>query len=266
MQKFFLVLATALAMVPLLTRPAAAQSHSPDVAAGRAEAPKAETTLLATGTARVFRTPDYVDIVVGIETLDKTASGAHNAAKSVMEKVVAAIKQLKLAGEDLQTGTVELNPRYDDRPQYPSGGGPDVRVIVGYAAANTLRVRTSDVTTVARVIDAALEAGANRVDRVEFGIKEAIEAREEAITLATKAARRKAQVMAQALELKLGRVITASANTNQSGWWGANRISQMSNFGRGESGGGGGEGESVVPGRIEIWADATVTFAGKGMQ
>ena len=220
-----------------------------------------ESTVSASGTARVSRTPDFVDVVVGVVVNESTAAAAQAGADEAMSATVTAIKGLNLAGEggkaELQTGTVELVPRYERRDHTT-----DEMKIIGYTATMTLRVRTSDLTSVAKIIDTALAAGSNRVDSVQFGIREALSAREEAIRLATRAARRKAEVLAESLEMRLGRVVTANTISNQwGGWWGgANRMSQMSNVM--QTSGGGGEGEdAVVPGKVEVWADTNVTFA-----
>jgi uncharacterized protein YggE len=232
--------------------------------AGAGQAGKEETVISATGTARVYRTPDYLDVMIGSETIDQKASGAQSKCKETMEKVVAAVNGLKLAGQELQTGTVDLTPRYKERPNYSS---EEPQQIVGYAATITLRVRTTDINAASRIIDAGLGAGANRVEYVTFGIKEALAAREEAIKLATKAAKRKAQVMAEALDLRLGRVVNASASSHQSGWWGMGRYGQMAQMSQNSAGmdglaGQNEDSEAVVPGKIEVWADASVTFAG----
>jgi uncharacterized protein YggE len=217
---------------------------------------KDESTIASTGTAKVYRAPDYVDVVTGIEVQEKTASAAQASASSTMAKIVGAVQALKLAGADLQTGSVDLSPRYEERKHSDDPG-----TIIAYKATTTLRVRTADVKSVSSIIDAALGAGANRVDSVQFGIKQAIEAREEAVRLATKAAKRKADVMAGALDLRLGRMIHATTTTNQSGYWGVNRYSNMSQMSNEASGGGGAEdGAAVVPGKIEVWAEASLTF------
>jgi uncharacterized protein len=209
----------------------------------------------ASGSGHVERAPDYVDVVIGIEAQENSANTAQEKAQSTMKAAIEALRKLSLADEELKSGTVDLSPRY-------AGAAPgrvqaeDPNKIVGYTATMTLRVRTSDLKSPARVIDAALSAGANRVGSVSFGIKEAIEAREEAITLATKAAKRKAEVMANALEVKLGRVLDASA-TDSRPWESANRFGNVAKM----SQEGGADGDAVVPGKIEIWADVSLTFA-----
>ena len=246
--------ALALSAILSLFATAPAIDRPPDVTA---LAPK-ESTISATRTARVEPTPDYVDVMVGAVAIEKTAGAANAAATKIMEAAVTAIKTLKLTAEDLQTGSVGLDPRYE-RKNNPED---DVPKIVGYVATVTLRVRTSDLKSVPRIIDAALGANCNRVDYVQFGIKEAIAAREEAVKLATQAARRKAVVMADALDLHITRVVDASTSSQQrGGWYGtANQISQMSNQSFEAPSARGDSTESVVPGKIEVWADATITF------
>jgi uncharacterized protein YggE len=218
---------------------------------------KEESSIAVSGTAKVYRSPDFVDIMAGVEVYEKTASAASAGATSTMAKVVAAIKDLRLDGQDLQTGSVDLSPRYDDHRT----NGEDPRKIIGYQATLTLRIRTSDTAAVSKAIDASLGAGANRIEYVQFGIKEALEAREEAIRLASKAAKRKASVMAESLDLRLGRIIHASANSVQSGWWGANRYSSnmMAQVSGGQAAGGSDDSEAVVPGKIEVWAEVSIT-------
>lgn len=238
----------ALAVCSVLLASMGAVAQGPDGAK-----PK-ETTLTATGTARVERAPDYVDVMVGCVVISKTAGEAHAGASKTMDAALAAVRRLSLANEDLQTGSVDLSPRYERRDHWDEVPPK----IIAYQATITLRVRTSDLKVVPRIVDEALGAGCNQVEYVQFGIKEAIAAREEAVKLATQAAKRKAAVMAEALDLKLTRVVEASTSSREGGWYGGNRVSQMSNVAGAQAEGGGEAG--VVPGKIEVWADATVVF------
>ena len=213
-----------------------------------ADAPR----ITANGTAKVERRPDYVDITLGVDIEQPSAAAAQTMADAAMKAIVASIRGLKLADEDLQTGRVTLLPRYDDKVSVDGA-----RKVVGYIATNNLRIRTSDFKAVAVVIDTGLAAGANRVDGVNFGIKEALAAREEALALATRAARSKAIVMAAALDLKVTGVIEATTASRQ-GW---NAYSNFAQNSRSEQGGGQDDEGSVIPGSIEIWSEATVTFS-----
>ena len=220
-----------------------------------------ECTMSVNGTARVDRVPDFVDVSFAIVASDTTAAAVQTIANKSMEAAFAAVRALKLANQDLQTGTVELSPRYAKRADYSDDSQPP---IIGYTATITVRVRTSDLKSAPKIIEVALAAGCNRVDYVTFGIKEAIAAREEAIKLAAQAAKRKASVLAESLELRIVRVESAGTSSYMGGWYGgrSNAVAQMtSNRSSASPLGGDESGESpVVPGKVEVWAEANITF------
>ncbi|MFN7439855.1 MAG: SIMPL domain-containing protein [Phycisphaerales bacterium] len=207
--------------------------------------------ITSTGLARVQRTPDHLDVVLGVEVLGATAGQTQNEATERMDAVVRALRMMGLEGAKFQTGSADLSPRYEQR-----NSGDEAAKIVGYRSAITLSVRTTDLKAAARIIDTGLKAGANRVDRVAFGIREAIGAREEAIKMAAGAAKRKASVMAEALGLQIVGVEVANTDVAEFGGWG-NRMSQVAN----ESQDGPGQGDDAyVPGTVEVSSTVSVTF------
>ncbi len=203
-------------------------------------------------TARVYRAPDYLDVYLGVEISAATAQEAQKNCAAAMEKALAALKAMNLEKYEPQTGTVTLQPRYNDNYRDQSE-----RRIVGYTATNTVRVRTTDLKASARVIDAALTAGANRVDGISFGIKEYLAAREEALDMAAKAARRKAVVLAGALDQKLGR-ITSMSESSPGGFYSGNRWAQVQTANVASEGAPGEE--AVVPGQIEVTVTVSLTY------
>lgn len=242
------IVAVAITLNALLAAPTLAQS---------ADAQPKEPILHSTGSSRVQRTPDRVDISFGVEAIETTALAAQASAEKVMKATVAAIRAMKLADGELQTGSVELSPRYERRTGYEETPAK----IIGYTGSITLSVRTSNLESPAQVIDAALQAGCNRVNHVSFTLKELLEAREEAIKLATKAAKRKAEVMAEALDLKLERVSHANTTSNQGGW--SNQMgnwAQLNAANTRADGGGADGGEVVVPGKIDVTAEVSISF------
>jgi hypothetical protein len=211
----------------------------------------APATLQVSGRAKVSRKPDYVDISVGISHEAKTASLAQSGAASTMEKMSTAIRALSLPGLELQTSHVDLSPRYHESKE----GSPDV--LRGYEASIGVRVRTTELTAVPKVLDAALAAGANRISSVDFGIREAIAAREEALRLAAQAASRKANVLASTLAVRLAKLQSISESS------GRHHYGYMSNFAQSagpSTGGSGDEGSSIEPGQIEVWGEVDLTY------
>lgn len=236
-------------ILPLGALPAAAQAQTPAAASEPAQ-------VSARGTARVYRKPDHLDVIVGVQTIASTAGEAYNQCATSMDAIIKALKGMSLEGVEFQTGVVDLSPRYENR-RYDE---PTPLRIVGYEANNTVRIRTKDLKAAPGIIDAALRNGANRVDGVTFGIKEVLEAREEALRLATRAAKRKAQVMADALDAKIGRIASITETTYQYTPW-SNRSSNLAQVqvaaGEGAAAAGA---ESIEPGMIEIVVDVNLAF------
>lgn len=214
-----------------------------------------EGVITASGTARVYRTPDFMTVTVGVFKDATDAAGAQDQAGAAMARIVAAMKALGLSEVELQTEAVRLDARRS-RPANGEEGG-----IIGYRGEMALTIRTTDLKAAARIIDGAIKAGANRVGGVEFGIKEAITAREEALKLAMQAAKRKAAVMAEGLDVRLSRLVNAG---EQSQRYGA-RMSQMSNRMEGVEAASPSEG-AFEAGKIEVWAEVSVTFAVEPLQ
>jgi uncharacterized protein YggE len=223
------------------------------VAAEPAPASKGDTgatEIVSEGTARVTRPADRLDMTFSVDVLAPTASEAQAQATARAEVVVKGLRALGLKGAQIRTGRVDLSPQFDPKAEANAPAR-----IVGYRAVNTIEVRTDDVGAAARAIDAALKGGANRVDGVNFSLKEALEAREEAIRLATAAAKRKAAALSAALDLDIRGVVNATSDVSSGGWGG--RMAQ--NVAVFAEQGGGGE-DAFVPGQVDVSATVRVTF------
>jgi uncharacterized protein len=129
-----------------------------------------------------------------------TASAASALSAERANKVVDLIKA-KLGGK----GTVKIT-RGSVQPETEQAGNqtPD---IIGYQASNSITVETAAIDQVGSLIDAAIAAGANRANFVNFNLRDDSKARSEAIADACKEAQLKANAAAQALGLKIKRVL-----------------------------------------------------------
>jgi uncharacterized protein YggE len=158
-------------------------------------------TIQTTGQAVLDVKPDQAKLDVAVVSQAQTAE---QAAAQNASRVDAVLKALRGAGgtsAELQTVSYSLEPNY----KYPKpGGAPEIS---GYTARNTVRATTSDLARVGALIDAALGAGANQVERVEFTLKNDAEARAGALREAVLKARASAQAIASALGLRILRVL-----------------------------------------------------------
>lgn len=156
-------------------------------------------TIRVTGEASISAPPDRASVQVSVVTEAKTARDAAEANAEKSDAVLAAVR--KIAGKKAEIGTVgyTLSPQY----AYEEGQAPR---ITGYRAANAVRVKTPDLSGIGEVIDAAMRAGANEIERLEFLLEEDAEVRARALRRAVADARGEADVVAQALGTKVRRV------------------------------------------------------------
>lgn len=178
------------------------------VAAIQLAAPVAADTpaprITVTGQGRVDARPDMATINLGVQTQGDTAAEALRANTTGLAAVIARLKEAGVAERDLQTSGLGLGPRFD----YSREGKPPT--VVGYEATNQLTVRVRDLTALGGVLDQAVGDGANLFNGLTFGLADPQPAMDEARVQAVADARRKAEMMAKAAGVELGRVIEIS--------------------------------------------------------
>jgi uncharacterized protein YggE len=74
-------------------------------------------------------------------------------------------------------------------------------------ARNRLEITVTDLDSIGAVVSAAVDGGADRIGGVRFEVADEAAARSEAIAAAVRAARGKAETMAQAAGAELGDVV-----------------------------------------------------------
>ncbi len=161
-------------------------------------------TVEVTGHGEAHGTPDIATLSFTVETSARTATRCAGQNAALADRVVKALSA-RLGGKGkVWTGGYALSPEYSN-PRPPVS--PEV---IGYRARNSITVKTDAFDLLGPLIDAAVGAGANRVNFLEFGLENDTEARGEAITMAAKDAVAQAHALAAALGVKLGPVLKAS--------------------------------------------------------
>lgn len=156
-------------------------------------------SITVNGEATIAAEPDQAQIDIGVTTQARTAPDASRDNAERLARVLAEVKKLLGKGDEVKTSGYALNPQY----RYPQGGKPE---IVGYQANNTVRIKTAKLDDVGKLIDAAMQAGANNVNRLVFTLKDEEAARLDALKQATAKAKAKAEAIATALGLKISRI------------------------------------------------------------
>lgn len=150
--------------------------------------------------------PDVAVLEFGVVTRAESAAAAAQQNATRAKAVLAAVRQA--AGPQAQIGT----GAYALRAEYAQTREAGEARIVGYVASNILRLETAEMQRLGELIDAAIRAGANQVQRIAFGLSDPAAARRGALRDAVLQAQTDAETMASAMKLKLGPVLSM---TNQ---------------------------------------------------
>jgi uncharacterized protein YggE len=194
------VLLALLPALPVLAQGAAPSDHPVPPPPPRPE-PVSSLTVSGDGEARVR--PDEATVRLGVLAQGKTARDAQEQVSRTANAILDAVRKLGVPAEQIQTQDLNLNPMYAQNPQ----GEQREPQIVGYQANNVVAIRLTKLEQAGPVIDAGLAAGANRLDGVEFGLRDDRAARGEALTAAVGEAQGKAQALAKALNVRLVRIL-----------------------------------------------------------
>ncbi|WBU63076.1 SIMPL domain-containing protein [Paracoccus aerodenitrificans] len=156
-------------------------------------------TITGNGESRV--SPDQVMISLGVTTQADTAAQAMQDNSSRQQAVLDTLTGAGVEAADIQTSGLTLNPMM----QYPEDGAAPS--IDGYMAQNMLTVRVTDIARVGEVLDSIVEAGANEMQGIRFIREDSQTSEDEALSLAVADARHRAEVMAEAAGVELGRIV-----------------------------------------------------------
>jgi len=145
------------------------------------------------GSGTVSTVPDRAQLSFGVESRAATAKAALAANAVEMRKVIAAVKAA--GATDVQTQSVSLQPQYSE-----------AGAVRGYIAQNSVSATIRELAKAGAVIDAAVDAGANQVSGPGLSRGDQAELYRQALRAAVADARTRAQALAAAANLSLGRV------------------------------------------------------------
>jgi len=198
-----------LALVGLLLVLGLYSFHPQAHAAAQSEAITEETcdssrSVQVSGAAVVYVTPDRALLQLGVQSNGVTPDGVRSINAQDIQRVIRAVSALGVPAKDIATDYYIVYPVYDD---YNS------LFIKGYRIDNTVSITLRDVNLVDDVLIAALKAGANEVQDLQFYSSELRNYRDQARALAMKAAGEKAQALADAAEAQAGCILSISENS-----------------------------------------------------
>ena len=165
------------------------------------EVPEAKIQVSATGTTNM--NPDMATVSAGVVTQGKTAREAMFGNATKMTRVFEELEAAGIEKKHITTSQLSLKPKYN----YQNRQAPKID---GYEARNTVSAKTYNLDDVGAMLDALVKAGVNNINGVQFSIKDSKAARDKAREDAIREAREKAESMASAAGVKLGKLKSLS--------------------------------------------------------
>jgi len=167
-----------------------------------------QRTLNVTGTGKAYLTPDIAYINIGVHTEGKDAAEAVGSNNSQSLKVADALKKFNIDPKDIQTTNFSIFPQQQVDPNGKVTG-------VNYMVDNTVFVTLRDISKLGDVIGAAVNAGANSINSIQYDASDRSSALSEARKAAVDDALAQAKELASASGVTLGDIQTINGYTGQ---------------------------------------------------
>ncbi|HET8548592.1 MAG TPA: SIMPL domain-containing protein [Bryobacteraceae bacterium] len=190
-----------------MTRFAVLLAVMPLIAAAQTTTTTRRPYVRAHGEATISVRPDEAKVNVAVVTEAPSAQGAADDNANKTSSVFTALRSVLGQQAQIETVSYSVQPRY----VYPRDGGQPT--LVGYMAQSVTEVTLNNLGIVGRVIDTAVQAGANRVDSLRFMLHDDEPVRLQALTEAGKKARARAQAIATGVGARLGAILSAEEGT-----------------------------------------------------
>ncbi len=186
------------------TPPSAGTSLASDARAGAFTIPEGSSTgLTVVGVGTVRARPDQAVVTLGVETEGEALAAALGENNQRASAMLAALKAQGVTEADIQTASFQIQIEEPRDPQTGRRTGPPV-----YHVTHVYTILFRDLDRVGQGVDAAVAAGANRVDAIAFRIGDPNRLAMEARRLAAEDAKARAQALASALGAQLGRIVS----------------------------------------------------------
>ena len=240
MRSFFVLVAA----IALFTTPALAQQDP--------ERP----LITVSGQAEVRVPPDEIVFTLSVESIDKDIMVAKNKTDASIKEILALARTSNVKEDDVQTSYISVEPRYNvDDLDYEQRRGVK-REFVGYRVSKTVAVRLRDIPRFDGFLSDVLKAGVTRVTNVEFRDSQLRKHKDQARTMAIKAAQEKARLYAAEIGQTIGKAYSITETSND---YAPRNVSQNASTVV-ESYGDRASDSAIAPGLISVTAQVTVSF------
>lgn len=162
-------------------------------------------SITTTGNGVVITQNNRAVMYLAVETMSPDAKQAAQDNANIMTKVKHAVIGAGAAPDKIETDNYTMYPVYE----YDKGKVKSRK----YEVNNRMKVVVEDLTKAGAVMDAAISAGANRIENIIFTVRNPGKYKDDALREAAQDARRKADIIAASLGKTVTNIISVTDNS-----------------------------------------------------
>ncbi|MEH6650707.1 MAG: SIMPL domain-containing protein [Motiliproteus sp.] len=160
------------------------------------------STLSVSAEVELSVAADLASFNIGVQNSAAQAQTALDENNRLMQQLLSSLKAAGVLPEELSSGPLSVQPQWQPRPRNADQNWRPQ--IISYQARSQLLIETAQLDKVAGFIQAGVEAGANQVGQLKFGLQDDETVHQQALADATKLAGQRASIAANAAGVKLG--------------------------------------------------------------
>jgi len=153
------------------------------------------------GKASMNKAPDIATSQIGVQTFNKEVEPAVAENNRKSDAVISALRQQGIAEKDIYTTQFNIYPQRDYANNRPNE-------IIGFQVDNMVSVTIRDIKIIGKALQTAINAGANNIHGLNFTISDTETIKRDLRLKAIQDARKQAEDIAAAADIKLGKIIT----------------------------------------------------------
>jgi uncharacterized protein len=161
--------------------------------------PNIPETISVTGKGEVLVKPDIANFSFTVSEEGSAVAVAQDKANKKMEAILEFLKKNAINESDIKTSAYNIYPRYDYRPY-------GKQTLAAYVVSQTIDVKVRRLEDAGKLLSGIGEFGAIQVSGLTFSVDKEDELVREARNKAIQDAREQANILAESLGVKLGKI------------------------------------------------------------
>lgn len=194
------------------------------------------------GTAKVSVAPDIARFSFAVDGSGEKLAELKLDIDRKTAAVIALSKQVGVENKHISSAEVSIHPQYNHQ----------TRELVGYQVSRSISVDLYQLDRYTALVNGAIDSGITTINSIQLDVKDRDRLEAEALAAAVKAARQKAEIIAENAGIQLGRIVSVQ----ESGESFDNRRYAVKQMAMSEAA----VSEAFEPGEISVTATVTVIY------